>query len=70
MLETPPTRTLVEHGRVSWEIVEAILGARGKADFYDLAVAVRGHESGDATAQGSQNFVSYCIRSGWLRRAD
>jgi hypothetical protein len=68
VLDHVPTRTLAPHNLASWKIIEAILTARGRADFYDLAVAVRGHESGDRNAPGSQRFVSYCIKSGWLRR--
>ncbi len=64
-----PERSLAPHNLASWKIIESILAARGSADFYDLAVALRGHESGDKNALGSQRFISYCINRGWLRRA-
>jgi len=64
-----PARTLVQHNLDSWRIIESILAARGKAEYYDLAAAVRGHESGDKSAPGPHRFVSYCIKLGWLRRA-
>lgn len=66
-LGAKPVR-LVAHNAASWRIIEAILEARGTADYYDLAVAVRGHEHGDKAAKGPQSFVSYCIKSGWLER--
>ena len=67
-LGRPPARALAPHNLVSWRIIESILTARGKAEYYDLAVAVRGHESGDMAAPGPHRFVSYCIKSGWLHR--
>jgi len=60
---------LVSHNLASWRIIEAILDARGTADYYDLAVAVRGHQHGTKAASGPQSFVSYCIKAGWLERA-
>lgn len=63
-----PSR-LSPHNEASWRVIEAILQAYSVADFYDLAVAVRHHVHGDKAAAGPQSFVSYCIRSGWLVRA-
>ena len=62
-------QTLALHNRASWKIIEAILDAYGTADFWDLAVAVRGHKHGTKGAKGPQSFVRYCIRSGWLEQA-
>jgi hypothetical protein len=67
MLGTKP-QGLAHHNLKSWRIIEAMLEARGSVDYYDLAVAVRGHEHGTKAARGPQSFVSYCIRRGWLRR--
>ena len=67
-LGTRPS-SLAPHNAASWAIIEAILAARSKANFYDLAVAVRGHVHGTKNAKGPQSFVSYCIRRGWLVRA-
>lgn len=63
-----PPRSLAPHNLDSWRIIEAILQARGTADYYDLAVAVRGHKHGTKAAKGPQSFVSYCIKSRWLER--
>ncbi len=61
-------QTLMSHNLKSWRIIEAILTAYGKADFWDLAVAVRGHKHGTKSAKGPQDFIRYCIKSGWLVR--
>lgn len=60
---------LAAHNLASWKIIEAILDAYGVADFWDLAVAVRGHKHGTKRAKGPQSFVRYCIRSSWLEQA-
>jgi hypothetical protein len=57
---------LKQHNHVSWKIIEAILAADGTADFWDLAVAVRGHKHGTKGVRGPQGFVRYCITSGWI----
>ena len=62
-------RSLAPHNQASWKVIAAILEARGSADYYDLAVAVRGHEHGTKSTSGPQSFVSYCIKSGWLQQA-
>ncbi len=62
-------QSLAKHNLSSWRIIEAILHAYGTADYFDLAVAVRGHRHGTKSASGPQAFVSYCIRRGWLVRA-
>ena len=62
-------QSLMRHNLQSWQIIEAILCAYGRADFWDLSVAVRGHKHGTKSAKGPQSFVRYCIRSGWLVRA-
>ncbi len=61
--------SLLPHNLHSWRIIEAILVAYDTADFWDLAVAVRGHKHGKKRVRGPQSFVRYCIRSGWLVRA-
>ena len=68
MLGTMPSR-LAPHNQESWEIIAAILKAYGTADYFDLAVSVRQHKHGDKAASGPKSFVSYCIRSGWLKLA-
>jgi hypothetical protein len=59
---------LASHNLASWRVIEAILAAYGTADFWDLAVAVRGHKHGTQRVRGPQSFVRYCIRNGWLER--
>ncbi len=49
---------LAPHNLVSWKIIEAILDAYGVADFWDLAVAVRGHKHGTKKVKGPQSFVA------------
>ena len=54
--------------RASWSIIEAILSARGEANFWDLAAAVRGHKDGSSPFKGPQSFVRYCVRREWLKK--
>lgn len=61
-----PPGTMALHNHVSWMIIEAMIKAYGAREFWDLAVAVRGHKHGDKAAKGPQSFVRYCIREGWL----
>ena len=63
-----PKKAFAAHNLSSWRIVETILAERGSADFLVLAVAIRGHESGDLSHPYPQDFISYCLRYGWLRR--
>lgn len=62
-------KDLLPHNASSWQIIKTILDVRGTADFWDMAVAVRGHESGTKSDPGPQGFIRYCIRRGWLARA-
>lgn len=59
---------LEENNLASWRVIDAILEAYGEADFWDLAVAVRGHKHYGETAGAPQKFVQYCINNGWLER--
>lgn len=58
---------LAPHNLATWRVIEAILDARQVADFWDLAVAVRGHKRFGTENATPQEFVSYCIRRGWLK---
>lgn len=68
-LARSPSRPLVAHNATSWSIVETILIARGSADFRDMAVAVRNHRHYGTDEGHPQEFIKYCIRRGWLKRA-
>lgn len=58
-----------EHNAASWEkIVNVISKNGGKADFDALAIAVKGHRHGTQSANYPYQFITYCIRSGWLQR--
>lgn len=63
-----PSRRFADHNHRSWTIIETILQFDSDRDFWDLAVAVRGHKHYGDTKQdkGPQSFVRYCIRAGWL----
>jgi hypothetical protein len=54
------------HNAESWAVVNAILEGQKSADFRDLAVAVRNHLHYGTDPLHPQNFIAYCIRSGWL----
>ncbi len=56
------------HNADSWAVVQAILIGKRTADFRDLAVAVRNHKHYGTDPGHPQNFIAYCIRSGWLER--
>ncbi len=68
----PIQRAMPEHNSVSWQIIEAILQARGKAHFRTLEAATRGHHHGDKAHQGrgSAAFVRYCMRNSWIVPVD
>ncbi|MCA9232716.1 MAG: hypothetical protein KDA57_18850 [Planctomycetales bacterium] len=59
------------HNGVSWLEVERVIAASGGfAEFDALASAVVNHRHGTKTAVHPYQFVTYCIRRGWLVRAD
>ena len=58
---------MVIHNRKSWWIIHMILKMRNKASYEHLSDACFGHRSGDVGQPHSYSFVSYCIRSGWLK---
>lgn len=61
---------MVGHNAESWQKIEAVIDKRGgKADFDELAVAVRHHRHGTKTSRHPYQFVTYCIRRGWLERS-
>jgi hypothetical protein len=68
-LNREPRKNLVPHNATSWNIVSAMFKAHQTADFRDLAVAVRNHKHYGTDERYPQNFIKYCIRSGWLSRA-
>ncbi len=58
------------HNQRSWDIIETILQRKGSADFWDLSDAVRGHLNCGKRKGSPHQFISYCIRRGWLERVD
>jgi hypothetical protein len=65
-------RSMKPHNAESWSKLEALASsaANGKMNFAQMAKAVEGHKSGTGTASDAPQFVTYCIRSGWLRRTE
>lgn len=60
-------RCLNEENAASWSILEAILRARGHAQFKVLATAVTGHSPRDHAKLRPEQFVAYCVKRGWLK---
>lgn len=58
------------HNQRSWDIIESIIQRTGSADFWDLSDAVRDHLHCGKTTGSPHQFISYCIRRGWLERID
>jgi len=58
-----------KHNAVSWAEIEKSLGTvGGVADFDALSIAVKKHKHGTKTATHPYQFITYCIRQGWLVR--
>ena len=69
-IKSAPARPKL-HNAVSWaEIEKAVSAAGGVADFDALSIAVKDHKSGTTTAPHPYQFITYCIRRGWLVCAD
>jgi len=67
-LKKSPLR-LAEHNEITWKKIEAVILAKGgKAGFDELCSASINHKHGTKTANHPYQFVTYCIRSGWLER--
>jgi len=57
------------HNAESWTTIEKLMSKNGgKADFDALAIAVKNHRHGTQSAKYPYQFITYCIRSGWLQR--
>ena len=60
-----------QHNAVSWaEIEKAVSVAGGVAEFDELSIVVKNHKPGTKTAPHPYQFITYCIRRGWLVRVD
>lgn len=69
-IKNSPVRS-TQHNAASWaEIEKVVSAAGGVADFDTLSIAVKDHKSGTETAPHPYQFITYCIRQGWLVRAD
>jgi hypothetical protein len=63
----PLSREMEPHNKVTFEkLVKAIKENNGKLAFETLVSLAEGHESGDAKAPHPYQFVTYCLKSGWL----
>jgi len=62
--------SLKSHNATSWSKIEALAKTAidGKMDFDRMVLAVNEHESGAESAPHPHQFVTYCIKSGWLAR--
>ena len=60
-----------EHNKVSWEEIEKLSSSThdGIMDFDHLAKLVENHQHGTKSANYPYQFITYCIKSGWLERA-
>lgn len=57
------------HNAESWTANEKVVTAGGGvAEFDALSAAVEGHEHGSKTSRHPYQFITYCIRRGWLVR--
>ena len=63
-------RSLKSHNAVSWAKIETLASQKpdGKMDFDHISLVVKDHEHGTKSANHPYQFVTYCIRSGWLER--
>jgi hypothetical protein len=67
-IKSSPSR-MAGHNATSWRKLENTLRVSdGKAHFDQLAAAVRDHRHGTKSANHPYQFITYCIRSGWLER--
>ena len=57
------------HNLVSWNKIKNVIDRNGgKADFHQLSLVVEGHQHGTETATHSYQFITYCIKMGWLEK--
>lgn len=65
----PERMKMKDYNAESWEKIENVMAkSGGKADFDALAIAVKDHRHGTQSARHPYQFITYCIRSGWLQR--
>lgn len=68
ILKRSPSRALASHNQISWKKIENYLNSKVKADFDVLSVLVEDHQHGTKSAKHGYQFVTYCIKNGWLER--
>ena len=57
------------HNLVSWNKIKNVIDRNGgKADFYQLSLVVKDHQHGTKTSVYPYQFITYCIRMGWLEK--
>jgi len=67
-IKNTPSR-LVRHNEITWKKIEVVVMANGgRASFDELCFASKHHQHGSKSANHPYQFVTYCIRSGWLER--
>jgi hypothetical protein len=67
-IKRAPTR-MKRHNAESWGKIEKVMAkSGGKEDFDALAIAVKDHRHGTQSARYPYQFITYCIRNGWLQR--
>ncbi len=65
-------RMTTKHNQKSWTKIESLSGTKpdGRMDFDELSRLVKDHEHGTISARHPYQFITYCIKSDWLRRSD
>ena len=69
-IEKSPQR-MKDHNQKSWDLIEGFASTKpdGFMDFDALSKLVESHEHGTKSANYPYQFITYCIKSGWLVRA-
>jgi len=64
-------KTMKSHNAESWAKLESLPSpaVNGRMGFEKMASEVQGHRSGDTKAPHAYQFITYCIKSAWLKRA-
>jgi hypothetical protein len=64
-------RRMKSHNATSWKKIErAMAQGGGSADFNALAIVVKDHRHGGKSPRHPYQFITYCIRQGWLERQE
>jgi hypothetical protein len=59
---------MAPHNETTWRKLETEITRHGKVSFDRLTALCEGHKHGTKSANHPYQFVTYCIRRGWLER--